>query len=896
MVAKRPSPAPCVASTGSGGRGSRPGGAAAGRACRVTALVVMLVASTLSVATAGAAVPFARTWVGPSGGLWSTPLNWSPVGVPASGDTLVFDAQGADLHTVADLSVSLTALETSSSATGNTYVDPAPGGAITLTGDLTVRGGNLVVGVPVHLPAGQHTFEARHLGLGLTGAVSGAGGIATTGPGWVSLSGPTTYGGATSLGAAHNIVYAGTSLGSVAVGTTVTDGASLMLFRSDAQAGFAEPLRLIGSGNSEGDATLELLGDLVTAPIELVGDVVVGASGGELAGPISGTGRLVSAANGLTVSSADNAYSGGTLVANTTMRVTASGALGTGPVEVASRSLALVGDITLANPIVLHTPHSPLLAVAGDSQLSGGITPLPDFPGCPTRPEGIDVAAEASLSLRGGFHGAEGSCVAKTGDGVLVVEGSQPSTGGGLLEIAGGPVVLAATPGTATLPHYVWVSDGATLLTVAPDQLRGSSVSVFPDGVLDLLGYDQTLEALGSLGYVALGYEEDGGVDFATLTAQSVFLRDAIVSMLIGAGGSDQIVVSGRAELDAPFLDVTVAGEVPLGHERVIVRAGSVQGRFANLDDGQSITLGGRAFRSSYRGGDGNDISLTRADQPPPTTTTTAPPTTTTTTSPTTTFAPTPATPPARSGYWMVGADGTVYAFGGAPWLGNAPVGATRAEDLEPTPSGRGYWVADGQGHVFAFGDAGHLGGLDGRLGMSEAVTSISATPTGRGYWLFTTLGRVVAFGDATFVGDMSASRLNGPVLGSVPTPTGRGYYMVAADGGIFAFGDAAFVGSMGGAKLNAPVQSLVPDGDGKGYWLVAADGGIFAFSAPFHGSMGHARLNKPITGMVASASTGYLMVGEDGGIFAFGSARFHGSLGDHPPVAPVTSVAVLPA
>ena len=890
MEAKRPTPVRF---------GSRTVGAIAGGTCRFSTVLVMVAASTLFAAPAGAAVPFARTWVGPSGGLWSTPLNWSPVGVPGNGDTLVFNAQGGDLHTVADLSVSLNALETSSTATGNTYVDQALGAGITLAGDLTVRGGNLVLGVPVDLPAGQHTFEAQNLGLGLTGAVSGAGGIATTGPGWVSFSGPTTYGGATSLGAAHNMVYAGTSLGSLALGTTVTDGASLMLFRADAQVGFAEPLRLIGSGNSEGDATLKLVGDLVTAPIELVGDVLVGFSGGELAGPISGTGRLVSAANTLTVSSPDNAYSGGTLVANTAMRVTASGALGTGPVEVAARSLALVGDITLANPIVLHTPHSPLLAVSGDSQLSGGITPLPDFPGCPTRPEGIDVAAEASLSLRGGLHGAEGSCLAKTGDGVLAVEGSQPSTGGGLLEIAGGAVVLAATPGTAALPHYVWVSDGAALLTVAPDQLRGSSVSVFPYGVLDLLGYDQTLEALGSSGYVVLGYEGEGVVDFATLTAQAAFLQDAVVSMLIGEGGSDQIVVSGRVELDAPLLDVTVAGDVPLGHERVIVRAGSVQGSFANVGDGQSITLGGRAFRSSYSGGDGNDISLTRADEPPPATTTTNPPTTTTTTpttSPTTTFTPTPATAPARSGYWMVGADGAVHAFGGAPWLGNAPVGTTTAEDLEPTPSGRGYWVADAQGHVFAFGDASHLGGLDGRLGTSEAVTSISATPTGHGYWLFTAFGRVVAFGDATFLGDMSATRLNGPVLDSVPTPSGRGYYMVAADGGIFAFGDAAFVGSMGGAKLNAPVQSLVPDGDGRGYWLVASDGGIFAFSAPFHGSMGQTRLNKPITGMVASASTGYLMVGEDGGIFAFGSARFHGSLGDHPPVAPIKSVAVLPA
>ena len=241
------------------------------------------------------------------------------------------------------------------------------------------------------------------------------------------------------------------------------------------------------------------------------------------------------------------------------------------------------------------------------------------------------------------------------------------------------------------------------------------------------------------------------------------------------------------------------------------------------------------------------------------------------------------------SGYWMVGSDGVVYAFGGARRFGDAPTSS--AEDLEPTPSKAGYWVVSSAGQVFAFGDAPHLG--DGGVGFGERVTSISATPSGQGYWLFTNLGRVMAFGDAPHLGDMAGTRLNGPVLDSIPTPSGRGYYMVASDGGIFTFGDADFRGSMGGVRLNAPVQSLVPDSDGVGYWLVASDGGIFAFDAEFYGSMGATRLNRPITGMVAFGPGGYLMVGEDGGIFTFGTADFHGSLGETPPVNRIASVAV---
>jgi hypothetical protein len=262
---------------------------------------------------------------------------------------------------------------------------------------------------------------------------------------------------------------------------------------------------------------------------------------------------------------------------------------------------------------------------------------------------------------------------------------------------------------------------------------------------------------------------------------------------------------------------------------------------------------------------------------------------------------PAPASPtggrpgaPVGAGYWMLGSRGTVYPFGAAAALGDG-ASDVAAVHLEPTPSGGGYWVLEGDGRVRSFGDAAAFGDVErARLLPGETVSSLSATPSGRGYWVFTDRGRALPFGDAPFLGDVSALRLNGPVLGSVATPSGQGYYMVASDGGIFAFGDARFRGSMGGTRLNAPVQSLVPTATGTGYWLVASDGGIFAFDAPFGGSMGGVPLARPVAGMVRYAD-GYLMVGADGGIFNFSSAPYLGSLGDHPPAAPIVSVAVAP-
>jgi myo-inositol-hexaphosphate 3-phosphohydrolase len=321
------------------------------------------------------------------------------------------------------------------------------------------------------------------------------------------------------------------------------------------------------------------------------------------------------------------------------------------------------------------------------------------------------------------------------------------------------------------------------------------------------------------------------------------------------------------------------------------VAAGFESGMFVCQDSRNRPATGGGTVEDNYKMVPMALIADMAA--PVPTTVTTAPEVPTTTT--TTTAAPVQVSATNKSGYWMVGSEGKVYAFGEAKTFGDAnlPPGA-QAVDLEPTPSGNGYWIIDDLGNVYARGDAMPQPVLNrSKLTTGEVVTSLSSTKEGKGYWIFTSLGQVIPFGDAVFYGDMSKTKLNGPVLDSIPTASGKGYYMVASDGGIFSFGDAAFKGSMGNVKLNKPVQSLVPDSDGEGYWLVASDGGIFAFDAAFKGSLGSVKLNKPVTGMVRYGD-GYMMVGEDGGIFNFSNKPFSGSLGGNPPNKPITSVAVL--
>ena len=245
-----------------------------------------------------------------------------------------------------------------------------------------------------------------------------------------------------------------------------------------------------------------------------------------------------------------------------------------------------------------------------------------------------------------------------------------------------------------------------------------------------------------------------------------------------------------------------------------------------------------------------------------------------------------------QSGYRLVGSDGGVFTFGGAPYYGstggqhlNAPiVGMASSEN-------GGYYLVATDGGIFTFGPGATFYGSTGSQHLNAPVVAMAIDPQTGGYWLVASDGGVFAF-NAPFWGSMGAQRLNAPIVGVAATPEG-GYYLVASDGGIFSFGPGStFYGSTGGQQLNAPIVSMAV-APGGGYWLVASDGGIFAFGpAVFFGSAGGEHLNRPIVGMsVDPASGGYWMVASDGGIFSFG-APFYGSTGALRLNAPIVGMA----
>ncbi len=217
-----------------------------------------------------------------------------------------------------------------------------------------------------------------------------------------------------------------------------------------------------------------------------------------------------------------------------------------------------------------------------------------------------------------------------------------------------------------------------------------------------------------------------------------------------------------------------------------------------------------------------------------------------------------------------------------SPTVVPQPTSALAGGDrLAATPDGQGYWIVGTNGSVKAYGTAVDYGSMDGHV-LNQPIVGVAATPDGKGYWLVASDGGIFSFGDAQFYGSTGNIKLNKPIVGITSTVDGKGYWMVASDGGVFSFGDAHFYGSTGNIKLNKPIVGMSSDPSGTGYWLVASDGGIFTFGdAQFYGSTGNIKLNKPVMGMAADRSGhGYWLVASDGGIFTFGDAQFYGSGG----------------
>jgi len=88
---------------------------------------------------------------------------------------------------------------------------------------------------------------------------------------------------------------------------------------------------------------------------------------------------------------------------------------------------------------------------------------------------------------------------------------------------------------------------------------------------------------------------------------------------------------------------------------------------------------------------------------------------------------------------------------------------------MAATPDGRGYWLVAADGGIFAFGDAAFHGST-GNIHLNRPIVGMAVDLTGDGYWLTASDGGIFAFGGAPFYGSTGDIVLNSPIVGMAAT------------------------------------------------------------------------------------------------------------------------------
>jgi fibronectin-binding autotransporter adhesin len=226
-----------------------------------SALVLSM--SSLFVLVAPHAFAAAKTWTGATSANFNVAGNWSPSGVPTTGDVLTFDTAQTSRFT---LNNDLTA---GTSFGGINFVGQfsdgtfaISGNSLTLTGGISIANDNYAdIANDLTITGAQAITTTGASSVALDGAVTAAGTLTKAGTGQLVLSGNNTgLTGAVVVNQGELYAQGVSSLGTTGGGTTVNDGANLLLESCANNATINEPLTLTGASPTP-------TGDLPTAKL-----------------------------------------------------------------------------------------------------------------------------------------------------------------------------------------------------------------------------------------------------------------------------------------------------------------------------------------------------------------------------------------------------------------------------------------------------------------------------------------------------------------------------------------------------------------------------------------------------------------------------------------------------
>jgi autotransporter-associated beta strand protein len=607
----------------------------------------------------GAAEAETRQWVGASGGLWSVDSNWSPLGAPANGDTVVFPV-GAPAssvndvvapgflvlnsvrfegsHTVQGVRFDVTGgIDVQEDATLQNPLHLLTGAAIggdatlTLNGEVTAPGDNEITGVTVNAMNNQNSFTGTltvgaggtfivgvqgafgmsptptsgvHLAGGtlnvnssvmtvrrltgngtldfgndpifragfildnataneFTGTIVGFGYMGKNGPGTLTLGGPTTFDGWMTLGEGELVIAHGQALASQ--DTQVIGGATLTYDVPSTRTS----LLSVGGTGLNGVGALRLRGGTLTQTGEtriIAQETTIAVAAPHqllLQGPLTGPTDVTVIGDGtVLISQMGNLplYSlviGNGTVPGPTLLVGAQYALGLVPTTV-----------TAGGTLDLNGHHVQIASLSGSGRLvtsNGGVA---QFMG--------------NSNFTGTFHGP---------GNVILMATSQPVTFAGTHTLSG--TVDTQSPHltvTGTIPALV--RSAGDKVTLAPGSTTGGFLYA----------------PLSTTGQLIAGDSTNPG---GTITGALDILGGVFKPML--SGTAPRITANGTVTINiAATLDLNYVGVIPPGELTLIANDGTdpITGVFANQIDGSQVTFNDVIYVLNYRGGDGNDLTL----------------------------------------------------------------------------------------------------------------------------------------------------------------------------------------------------------------------------------------------------------------------------------------------
>ncbi|WP_420104009.1 autotransporter outer membrane beta-barrel domain-containing protein [Bosea sp. (in: a-proteobacteria)] len=458
---------------------------------------------------------------------------------------------------------------------GGGSVSITGGGVLTLTGNTSHTGGTTISAGALRVGnggvlgtiAGNVVNNAalifdRSDATSFSGAISGTGSVTKEGLGALTLTGTNSYAGGTTINSGTLRVGNGGTSGSI-TGNVVNNGV-LAFDRSDTTS-FAGAISGTGSLTKDGLGTLTLTGTNSYAGGTTInsGTLRVGNGGSSgsitgdvvnngvlafdrsdttsFAGTISGTGSLTKDALGALTLTGTNTYTGGTTIANGSLRVGNGGTSG-----------SIAGNVV--NTAVLIFDRSDATSFAGAISGVGRVAKngagTLTLTGTNSYTGGTVINAG---TLRVGNGGTSGAIIGEVwNNGVLAFDRSDTTSFAGAISGTGsvskngtGTLTLTGTNtytgGTTINAGALRIGDGGTSGSITGDVVNNGTLAFVRS---DSISFGGTISGTGGLG--------KGGVGTLTLTGGNTFTGGTVIvdgTLQIGDGGTSGSILSDVVNL-----------------------------------------------------------------------------------------------------------------------------------------------------------------------------------------------------------------------------------------------------------------------------------------------------------------------------------------------------------